>query len=493
MKTNVNNSENKYTRKAIEALKSEIKANAIEEIELTKYGIQIYAAYLNTEEYVEYYVVMKARRDIRTGRYYFITREGERIAWSRLTAETLTVAAVDFLDAIESEEKRAAEALARLECYGLQHLESRFFFLWVRPLLDTIGTAYHIEATGFNDLGETIDLVTIDNGDRVPAWDAIEAAPSDVLATWKADRIAKAEALHAAAWYVAAVKVSELTGQISEEQERRRKASEAADRFEAAAVDRVKTAAEYLTKGAEVEAWTLPTRYVVRLTQTAAVVVSAAELSEAKTIAAETLRPATDWAEVAAESKERKTIETQDTPAERNAARVAFDALSETKRKAITFAARLLADGGTIEDRGDYFEVSRPETCDRVTIDAVDADHLRHLLSRKAIAAETIALECKAKSYDAAAERAATRASRCKTIAEALRKAARVVLLAVTLTTGTPADAETIESEPQAADVAELLTTDPVNELAALRAAGLTVARFEIKTAPATLREVAAC
>ena len=319
MKTNVNNSENKYTRKAIEALKSEIKANAIEEIELTKYGIQIYAAYLNTEEYVEFYVVMKAERDLRTGRYYFITREGERIAWSRLTAETLTVAAVDFLDAIESEEKRAAEALARLECYGLQHLESRFFFLWVRPLLDTIGTAYHIEATGFNDLGETIDLVTIDNGDHVPAWDAIEAAPSDVLATWKADRIAKAEALHAAAWYVAAVKASELTGQISEEQERRRKASEAADRFEASAVDRVKTAAEYLTKGA------------------------------------------------------------------------------------------------------------------------------------------------------------------------------RVVLLAVTLTTGTPADAETIESEPQAADVAELLTTDPVNELAALRAAGLTVARFEIKTAPATLREVAAC
>lgn len=468
MKTNVNNSENKYTRKAIEALKSEIKANAIEEIELTKYGIQIYAAYLNTEEYVEFYVVMKAERDLRTGRYYFITREGERIAWSRLTAETLTVAAVDFLDAIESEEKRAAEALARLECYGLQHLESRFFFLWVRPLLDTIGTAYHIEATGFNDLGETIDLVTIDNGDRVPAWDAIEAAPSDVLATWKADRIAKAEALHAAAWYIAAVKVSELTGQISEEQERRRKASEAADRFEAAAVDRVKTAAEYLTKGADVEAWTLPTRYVVRLTQTAAVVVSAAELSEAKTIAAHA---------AAAQIAERE----------------AFDALSETKRKAITFAARLLADGGTIEDRGDYFEVSKPETCDRVTIDAADADHLRHLLSRKAIAAETIALECKAKSYDAAAERAATRASRCKAIAETLAKVARVVLLAVTLTTGTPADAETIESEPQAADVAELLTTDPVNELAALRAAGLTVARFEIKTAPATLREVAAC
>ena len=224
----------------------------------------------------------------------------------------------------------------------------------------------------------------------------------------KADRIAKAEKLHAAGYYFAAVKVSELTGQISEEQERRRKAEE--------------------------------------------------------------------------------TIESQDTAAERNAARIAFDGLSESKRKAITYAARLLADGATIEDRGDYFEVYRGETLDRVTIDNADRDHLRHLLSRKAIAAEAIAFDCEARDLSDTAERMKTRASRCKAIADTLTKAARVVLLAVTLTTGTP---ETIESEPQAADVAELLTTDPARELADLRAAGLTITRYEIKTAPATLREVA--
>lgn len=410
MKTNVHNTANKYSRKAIEALKSEIKASAFDEIELTKYGIQIYAAYLNYNEYIEYYVIMKAERDIKTGRYYFITREGDRIAWSRLTAETLTVAAVDFLDAIESEEKRAAEAVVRLELYTLQHFKSRFFFLWVRPLLDLMGTPYHLGATGVNDLGETIDLVTIDTADRLPSSDDIKATPSALLGSMKADRIAKAEKLHAAGYYFAAVKVSELTGQISEEQERRRKAEE--------------------------------------------------------------------------------TIESQDTAAERNAARIAFDGLSESKRKAITYAARLLADGATIEDRGDYFEVYRGETLDRVTIDNADRDHLRHLLSRKAIAAEAIAFDCEARDLSDTAERMKTRASRCKAIADTLTKAARVVLLAVTLTTAT-VTAETIENEPQAADVAELLTTDPARELADLRAAGLTITRYEIKTAPATLREVA--
>ena len=69
-------------------------------------------------------------------------------------------------------------------------------------------------------------------------------------------------------------------------------------------------------------------------------------------------------------------------------------------------------------------------------------------------------------------------------------KVARVVLLAVTLTTGTPADTETVESPD---NFAELLTTDPARELADLRAAGLTVTRYEIKDAPATLREVSAC
>lgn len=446
MKTNVNNTAEKYTKKAVEALKSEIKANDIETLELTKFGIQVYAAYLDDSEYIEYYVVTKAERDLRTGRYFFITREGVRLAWSRLAPETLIVAAVDFLDAIESEEKRAAETLDRLENYGMQHVESRFFFLYVRPLLDTMGTPYHIEATGFNDLGETIDVVAIDPADRVPTWDTIEAAPSRLLESMKADRLAKSEKLHAAGYYAAARVVSQLSDLISETQEKRREAAERADRIEA---DRE------ANKSAEFVA---------------------------------------EWSE-------------------------------KNRRRALRYAARLIGDGATVTEKQYYIEVYRAETLARVTIDTADRRDLADLLTRKAAAAEVVAADCRARGLDSAAESFTVRAARylaaavtldpltpaptpqgegeavtietpapetiegekgdtiADTIKGAAAKVAGLVLLAVTLTTGT---ADTIATT-DTPDVAEILTTDPAAELVALRAAGLTVTRYDIKTAPATI------
>lgn len=100
---------NRSGRKAVEELKAAIKASEFEELELQDYGIQIYAAYLDDTEYHEYYVIMKAGRDIMTGRYYLITREGLRIWWGRLDQNTQQHAAADFLDAIESEQRRRDE------------------------------------------------------------------------------------------------------------------------------------------------------------------------------------------------------------------------------------------------------------------------------------------------------------------------------------------------------------------------------------------------
>lgn len=100
---------NRSGRKAVEELKAAIKASEFEELELQDYGIQIYAAYLDDTEYNEYYVIMKAGRDIMTGRYYLITREGLRIWWGRLDQNTQQHAAADFLDAIESEQRRREE------------------------------------------------------------------------------------------------------------------------------------------------------------------------------------------------------------------------------------------------------------------------------------------------------------------------------------------------------------------------------------------------
>ena len=116
MKTNNNNNRNENsnaTRAMVASVKAMINAEYLQRVDLVKYGIQVFAAYLDNEEPREYYVIIAAERDIKTGRYYFIDRDGVRIAWSRLNAETLAYACRDFIDQVnadQSTEERAAAA-----------------------------------------------------------------------------------------------------------------------------------------------------------------------------------------------------------------------------------------------------------------------------------------------------------------------------------------------------------------------------------------------
>ena len=89
---------NNRAKKAADDLKNMIKADILECIELVKYGIQIYFAV----EGEEYSVITKAEKY--KGRYYFVTREGRRVAWSSLDADKLGHACDDFIEQIKADE-----------------------------------------------------------------------------------------------------------------------------------------------------------------------------------------------------------------------------------------------------------------------------------------------------------------------------------------------------------------------------------------------------
>lgn len=113
MKTNNNNNRNENsnaTRATVASVKAMINAEYLQRIDLVKYGIQVFAAYLDSEEPREYYVIIAAERDIKTGRYYFIDRDGVRIAWSRLNADTLAYACRDFIDQVNADQSTEERA-----------------------------------------------------------------------------------------------------------------------------------------------------------------------------------------------------------------------------------------------------------------------------------------------------------------------------------------------------------------------------------------------
>ena len=89
---------NNRAKKADDDLKNMIKADLLECIELVKFGIQIYFAV----EGEEYSVITKAEKY--KGRYYFVTREGRRVAWSSLDADKLNRACNDFMEQIKADE-----------------------------------------------------------------------------------------------------------------------------------------------------------------------------------------------------------------------------------------------------------------------------------------------------------------------------------------------------------------------------------------------------
>ena len=113
MKTNNNNNRNENsnaTRAMVASVKAMINAEYLQRVDLVKYGIQVFAAYLDSENPQEYYVVIAAERDIKTGRYYFIDRDGVRIAWSRLNADTLAYACRDFIDQVNADQSTEERA-----------------------------------------------------------------------------------------------------------------------------------------------------------------------------------------------------------------------------------------------------------------------------------------------------------------------------------------------------------------------------------------------
>ena len=102
MKQNNNNNENRHN---VENLKAAIKADYYNEIELVKYGIQVYAAALTGDEYSVIVMAYKTG-----GRYYFETREGYRLPWSAMDPDTLATACRDFLDQMTADENTNDEA-----------------------------------------------------------------------------------------------------------------------------------------------------------------------------------------------------------------------------------------------------------------------------------------------------------------------------------------------------------------------------------------------
>ena len=85
-------------KKAVNELKASIKADFLECIELVNFGIQVY----NVIDGDEYSVITKAEKT--NGRYYFITREGQRVAWSTIPAEKLETACDHFLAQMKADE-----------------------------------------------------------------------------------------------------------------------------------------------------------------------------------------------------------------------------------------------------------------------------------------------------------------------------------------------------------------------------------------------------
>lgn len=84
----------------IKSLKAMINEQELQVIDLSARLIQVYVCDQTGNEYD---VIISAERDIMTGRYYFITREGARVAWSRMPADKLATAAADFADALAAE------------------------------------------------------------------------------------------------------------------------------------------------------------------------------------------------------------------------------------------------------------------------------------------------------------------------------------------------------------------------------------------------------
>lgn len=467
MKRNSNNNRNesndsRYTRKAVENLKAMIKADDLEALTLAVYGIQIYASYLTGEEYT---VIMKAERDIMTGRYYFITREGVRIAWSRLDLDTLIHAAVDFMDRVEELEAQAAREVENLEKYENTVIDSDVFFYYVRRVLDIMGINWKFTAHYITNDGRTADGVKIERpatrkpSEPVRHW--LHTRPAEELAEMKADRIRKADALHKAGHFAAAVYASQLCGMISDEQTARR-ADDIVKARESAKTDRIRKAAELLpVGGVEIE----------NETRTASIVVCG---DERVRLAADEMRQARHLIETARELAQIETTE-QAPATDPTDTRASYKVLA-------VVAIRLTDPATTTEPttrRGrEYVEIRWPFGC--CLLNAEDYQKARRIADHLTdTPAPTKGEGDKAteshKERETPAEGVTTKAdnSEAVTANEKTHRAAPIIaaalfLLSLTIGTGTPA---------------RIYTHDPAAVLAEVAAAGEVVTAYDIAEA----------
>lgn len=159
MKTKNNNTE---------TLKSLIKAEYFEQIELVEYGIQAYG--IDSES--EYNVVIMAEKT--KGRYYFTTREGYRVAWSTICttlADAVGIAANSTLPSydIRIDAENFAE-WQNIAAHGVEYIDPRApFFVYIRTTGTESGTREHCRER-CAVLGAPVYVVKIERGTTVEGY-----------------------------------------------------------------------------------------------------------------------------------------------------------------------------------------------------------------------------------------------------------------------------------------------------------------------------------
>lgn len=145
-------------------MKAELNAdsNIMNRVELAIYGVQAY----NVIEGEEYNVIVKAER-ANNGRYYFVTREGIKLAWSQMTAEKVEFICGEMLEREAADKKAAADNLTTLKRVKKMWVNYRLLHLYLYDLADADGLTINIVTFGSIN-GDDAVLVTIKPDDNEP-------------------------------------------------------------------------------------------------------------------------------------------------------------------------------------------------------------------------------------------------------------------------------------------------------------------------------------
>lgn len=145
-------------------MKAELNAdsNIMNRVELAIYGVQAY----NVIEGEEYNVIVKAER-ANNGRYYFVTREGIKLAWSQMPAEKVEFICGEMLERETADKKAASDNLTTLKRVKKMWVNYRLLHLYLYDLADADGLTINIVTFGSIN-GDDAVLVTIKPDDNEP-------------------------------------------------------------------------------------------------------------------------------------------------------------------------------------------------------------------------------------------------------------------------------------------------------------------------------------